>query len=48
VIILSTDTEVDKKYYTILENHLQDAIHLKYNPQEKRTTIEEGYFWRTA
>src|SRR4030042_3544145 len=27
VIILSTDTEVDKKYYSILESHLQDAIH---------------------
>jgi DNA sulfur modification protein DndD len=48
VIILSTDTEVDKKYYSILENHLQDAIHLKYNPQQKLTTIEEGYFWRDA
>ena len=48
VIILSTDTEVDKKYYSILENHLQDAIHLKYNSEQKLTTIEEGYFWRTA
>jgi DNA sulfur modification protein DndD len=48
VIILSTDTEVDKKYYSILENHLQDAIHLKYNSVQKLTTIEEGYFWRTA
>jgi len=47
VIILSTDTEVDKKYYSILENHLQDAIHLKYSPEQKLTTIEEGYFWRS-
>jgi len=48
VIILSTDTEVDKKYYSVLEDHLQDAIHLKYDPQEKLTTIQEGYFWRTV
>ena len=48
VIILSTDTEVDKKYYSILENHLQDAIHLKYDPKQKLTTIEEGYFWRES
>jgi len=48
VIILSTDTEVDKKYYSVLEDHLQDAIHLKYNREQKLTTIEEGYFWRTA
>jgi len=48
VIILSTDTEVDKKYYAILENHLQYAIHLKYNPDQKFTTIEEGYFWRQS
>jgi DNA sulfur modification protein DndD len=48
VIILSTDTEVDKKYYDILESHLQDAIHLKYNSSQKVTTIEEGYFWRSS
>jgi len=48
VIILSTDTEVDKKYYDILSSHLQDAIHLKYNSIQKITSIEEGYFWRSA
>ena len=48
VIILSTDTEVDKKYYDVLESHLQDAIHLKYNQSLKITTIEEGYFWRSS
>jgi DNA sulfur modification protein DndD len=47
VIILSTDTEVDKKYYDILENHLQHAIRLKYDGSEKITTIEDGYFWRS-
>lgn len=47
VIILSTDTEVDKKYYDILENHLQHAIRLKYDGNEKITTLEDGYFWRS-
>ena len=47
VIILSTDTEVDKKYYSILERCLQYAIHLNFNSTEKVTTVQEGYFWRT-
>jgi DNA sulfur modification protein DndD len=47
VIILSTDTEVDKKYYTILERYLQYAIHLNFSRSEKVTTVQEGYFWRT-
>ena len=47
VIILSTDTEVDKKYYSLLEQYLQYAIHLNFNKVDKVTTIEEGYFWRS-
>jgi len=47
VIILSTDTEVDKKYYDVLEDHLQHAIRLNYDVKEKITTLEDGYFWRS-
>lgn len=45
VIILSTDTEVDKKYYKILENHLKYAIHLNFDKNNHQTIINEGYFW---
>lgn len=45
VIILSTDTEVDRRYYEHLEPHLARAYHLNYDEQQRATTAEEGYFW---
>ena len=47
VILLSTDTEIGK---TELENlRQQDAIAreylLKYNPSDRHTNVEPGYFW---
>ncbi len=47
VILLSTDTEVGEKEVTMLRK--QEAISqeylLKYNPDSRQTTIEQGYFW---
>lgn len=45
VIILSTDTEVDRGYYQMLEPYIARAYHLSYDEAKKRTTKEEGYFW---
>lgn len=45
VIILSTDTEVDHRYYESLEPHLARAYHLNYDEAERATMAEEGYFW---
>jgi DNA sulfur modification protein DndD len=45
VIILSTDTEVDRRYYESLEPHLARAYHLNYDDERKATVAEEGYFW---
>ena len=45
VIILSTDTEVDRGYYESLEPTIARAYHLNYDEVEKRTIAEEGYFW---
>ena len=47
VIILSTDTEVDRRYYDELAPYIARAYHLSYDETEKRTVAEEGYFWST-
>lgn len=46
VIIFSTDTEVDRKYYQDLQPHIARAYHLNYDERAKRTVGEEGYFWK--
>lgn len=43
-IILSTDSEIDEKYYKLLEKHIGEKYTLNYNDNNKRTTIEKGYF----
>lgn len=45
VIILSTDTEVDKKYYDVLRPNLARAYQLDYDEKERATVGREGYFW---
>lgn len=45
VIILSTDTEVDSKYFEDLRKFVSHSYHLKYNPLNMETEVDEGYFW---
>jgi DNA sulfur modification protein DndD len=45
VIILSTDTEIDKAYFRDLSPEVSHAYHLRYEPHEARTVVEDGYFW---
>jgi len=45
VLILSTDTEVDRQYYQALQPHIARAYHLRYDEQSRATHGEEGYFW---
>jgi len=45
VIVLSTDTEVDKSYFRQLAPHLQSTVRLQFDKTQKLTTIEKGYFW---
>lgn len=45
VIILSTDTEIDEKYFAELRPHLSHVFHLDYQEAEGRTVVSEGYFW---
>lgn len=46
VIILSTDTEIDKDYVNQFSTHLSHAFKLNYNKNDESTTATEGYFWR--
>jgi DNA sulfur modification protein DndD len=45
VLILSTDTEVDRHYYQALQPHIARAYHLRYDEESRATHGEEGYFW---
>lgn len=42
-IILSTDSEVDKKYYQMMKNDIGDEYTLVYDEKTKSTSIKKGY-----
>ena len=44
VILLSTDTEVDAALLGGLAGAVSHAYRLDYDPVERRTRVEEGYF----
>jgi DNA sulfur modification protein DndD len=46
VIIFSTDTEVDRRYYELLRPAVARTYHLRYDEQARFTVGEEGYFWK--
>ena len=43
-IILSTDSEIDKKYYQLIRDNVGDEFTLCYDDESKSTTIRKGYF----
>ena len=46
VVVLSTDTELDKRNFERLSPHVSHAYHLVYNQNEGNSSAEERYFWR--
>jgi DNA sulfur modification protein DndD len=48
VIVLSTDTEIDRQYFHDLQPYIARAYHLNYDETDKMTRAEEGYFWDPA
>ena len=46
MIIFSTDTEIDKEYFRVLQPQIARAYHLDYNKKERHTSISPGYFWQ--
>jgi len=45
VILLSTDTEVDKTLFSELKPNISHCYNLHYDMAEGRTYAKEGYFW---
>lgn len=45
VIILSTDTEVDRSFYNGLYKHVSHSYQISYNEVKGSSEIKEGYFW---
>ena len=46
VIILSTDTEIDKEYFKALGSSISHVYHLEYDSDNESTVASEGYFWK--
>ena len=44
-IILSTDSEIDEKYYQLMKPSIGDEFTLVYDDALKKTTIQEGYLF---
>jgi DNA sulfur modification protein DndD len=45
VIVLSTDTEIERHFFHALLPHISRAYRLRYDEQSRETRPEEGYFW---
>jgi len=45
VIVLSTDTEIEREFFHQLEPHIARAYHLVYDEKKRVSKAEEGYFW---
>ena len=45
VIILSTDEEIDKKYYPKLKDRISHSYELSYSDEEQSSVIRNGYFF---
>lgn len=43
-IILSTDSEIDEKYYLMMKDSVGDEFTLQYDDEHKNTSIKNGYF----
>jgi DNA sulfur modification protein DndD len=43
-IILSTDSEIDERYYNMMKKNVGDEFLLHYDDVNKNTTIYRGYF----
>jgi DNA sulfur modification protein DndD len=46
VIIFSTDTEVDERYFEELSDDIARSYKLEYSKEYGMSTMEQGYFWR--
>jgi DNA sulfur modification protein DndD len=45
VILLSTDAEIDEKYYHDIKPHVTRSYLLDFDDRKRETAVREGYFW---
>lgn len=45
VLLLSTDEEINEKYYRMIEPYVSQAYRLEFDESKQTTTITPGYFW---
>jgi len=45
MVIFSTDTEVDRKYFDLLKPFISRSYILNHSDQDKQTQEQKGYFW---
>lgn len=44
-IILSTDSEIDQRYYELMKPHIGDEFTLVYDDEQMKTSIKNGYLF---
>jgi len=44
VVVLSTDTELDREYFQLVEDRVAVMLHLDFDPASERTAVREGFF----
>ncbi|MGY5144400.1 MAG: DNA sulfur modification protein DndD [Candidatus Nitrosopumilus sp. bin_32a] len=45
VVIFSTDSEIDEKYYSKMKPYISRSYAMEYLPSKGKTLQHEGYFW---
>lgn len=45
VLLLSTDEEINEKYFRMIEPYVSQAYRLEFDESKQTTTIKSGYFW---
>ncbi|MBF4244093.1 DNA sulfur modification protein DndD [Vibrio anguillarum] len=48
VVILSTDTEIDKNYTRLIQDDIARTYEICFDGKTQSSTIKEGYFWKEA
>ncbi|QMV13595.1 DNA sulfur modification protein DndD [Vibrio spartinae] len=48
VVILSTDTEIDKDYINLIQDDIAKTYEICFDGKSKSSTIKQGYFWQSA
>jgi DNA sulfur modification protein DndD len=48
VVILSTDTEIDKDYINLIQDDIAKTYEICFDGKSKSSHLKQGYFWKNA